>query len=127
MLLTKKLNLSHDLLTSFYYDSKIRHTTEPWNRQRIRVTLDGSNHLAKCKPGDLVAYSNVSKTEEGTGASAILFQYPCLDAPIDSITITLPPWTTVYQAEFEGISKVPLMCTKVLGKLTIQPTGASFL
>ena len=121
-LLTEKLNLPHDLLTSFYYNSKTRHNIEPWNRQRIRVTLDGSNHLAECKPGDLVAYSDGSKTEEGTEASVILFQYPCLDEPIDSTSITLPPWSTVYQAEVEGISKVPHMCSKALGKLAIQPT-----
>ena len=120
-LLTNKLNLPQDLLTSFYHDSKTRIETEPWHRQRIRVTLDGSEHITECNPGDLVAYSDGSKTEEGTGASAILYQYPNLDNPIDSTSITLPPWSTVYQAEVEGISSVPYMCSKVLGKLATQP------
>ena len=65
----------------------------------------------------LPSYTDGSKTNEGVGASAVLFQFPNMADPIHQIVLTLPNSAMVYQAETAGIMTVPYMCDS----LPIQP------
>ena len=120
-LLFDDIGIPKETFQQFYHDKASTYPIKPWDRQTLRVTLDGNNHLNECNLGDLVAYTDGSKTENGVGASVILYQYPDLERPIHTTSITLPHWATVYQAEVEGISKTPSLCSETLPKLLIQP------
>ena len=65
-------------------------------------------HLLECSPGDLVAYSDGSKTDNGVGASAVVYQFPDLNTPLAKAIISLPDWALVYQAEVVGLTEVPI-------------------
>ena len=86
-LLLEKLGISGDQLCVLHSSAKTNENTKPWERVRLRVTLDGNNRFAEFQSGDLVAYSDGSKTEEGVGASAVLYQFPDLIRPIKSISL----------------------------------------
>ena len=95
--------------------------THPATYKSLRVTLDKSDHLLDCLPGDLVAYTDGSKTEHGVGASAVLFQYPNLLDPIHHTVLSLPDSSEVYQAEVLGILAVPSLCDNTPQPLLIKP------
>ena len=87
----------------------------------LRVTTDNSDHLKECEYGDLVVFTDGSKTDLGVGAAAVYFQYPDLQNPVHREIISLPDTSLVYQAEIAGILPVPATCTELAPFLPVKP------
>ena len=113
ILLSQKYQITDSMLRDLFFNRLILgpeaiHLAE---KKSLKVTLAKLDHLSDCSPGDLVAYTNGSKMEDGVGAAAILFQFPNLSDPINHIILTLPDSAMVYQAEIVGIDLYQL-CVK---------------
>ena len=75
-LLLEDLGISDNQLRELHSSAKARENTKPWERVRIRVTLGDKNRFAEFQPGDLVAYSDGSKTEGGIGLVQSYTNFP---------------------------------------------------
>ena len=119
--LFQKHKLNPGIIRDLMSTQKTTNPIHPADRIHFTVSLDGTNYLTTCNTGDLIAYSDVSKTKEETGAASSVYQFPDLDTPIAEAILTLDHSAEVYQAEVVGLSTVPELCVKLYSSLPITP------